>query len=140
MLQRLNFLPILKKLTAPLLAMSLLLSSGFCLGESTMTDTGGEQPGSLRMYTDLLFLRPIGLALTTLGTAAYIVSLPFTLPLGCSSDAGKTLVVEPVKFTFYRCLGCAKTGNPKTHDVLATKSSEDSANAGAAAEKIAVKQ
>jgi hypothetical protein len=48
--------------------------------------------------------------MTVLGTATYIVSLPFTLAGGNSAEAAETLVVGPARATFVRCLGCTKTG------------------------------
>ncbi len=57
------------------------------------------------MVFDLLFARPIGLVGTALGSAVFVVSLPFTLLGGNVGEAGKVLVIDPVKFTFVRPLG-----------------------------------
>jgi hypothetical protein len=57
------------------------------------------------MAADLLLVRPISLIGTVLGTAGFIVSLPFTLPTGSAGDAGRALVGRPFEYTFNRPLG-----------------------------------
>lgn len=57
------------------------------------------------MVADLVFARPAGFVGLVLGTAAFVVSLPFTLPTQQVEEAGKKLVVAPAKFTFARPLG-----------------------------------
>jgi len=57
------------------------------------------------MAGDLMFARPIGLLATVLGTAAFVVSLPFTLLGGNVGEAADALVIKPAKFTFVRPLG-----------------------------------
>ena len=54
---------------------------------------------------DALLLRPLGLAATVLGTAAFIVTLPFSLPTRSADDAAQVLVVKPATYTFARPLG-----------------------------------
>ena len=72
-----------------------------------------EKPSAAAMMGDLVIVRPVMLGLTILGSAAYLVSLPFTLMGGNADEAGKTLVVDPAKTTFVRCLGCVKPGYKK---------------------------
>jgi hypothetical protein len=57
------------------------------------------------MLADVLLLRPFGLAATILGTAVFIVALPFTLPTRSVDEAAQKLIVDPGKFTFARPLG-----------------------------------
>jgi len=57
------------------------------------------------MAADLIFARPIGFCGLILGTAAFVVALPFTLPAKQVKEAGEKLVVAPAKFTFVRPLG-----------------------------------
>ena len=57
------------------------------------------------ILVDALLLRPLGLAATVLGTAAFIVTLPFSLPTRSAEDAAKALVIEPAEYTFARPLG-----------------------------------
>ena len=57
------------------------------------------------MLADVIVLRPFGIAATVLGTAVFVVSLPFTLPTRSVDKAAQKLVVDPAKFTFVRPLG-----------------------------------
>ena len=57
------------------------------------------------MLMDAFLLRPLGLAATVLGTAAFIVTLPFSLPTRSADDAANVLVVKPATYTFARPLG-----------------------------------
>jgi len=78
-----------------------------------------EKPTALAMAGDLVIVRPIMLGITVIGTAVYVVSLPFTLAGGNSDEAAQTLVVGPAETTFVRCLGCTKPGRKKQVDVAA---------------------
>ena len=62
-----------------------------------------ESPSALAMTTDALLLRPVLLATTIVGSAVYVVSVPF-------AALGRVLVGEPAKATFVRCLGCTRSG------------------------------
>lgn len=74
-----------------------------------------ESPSALAMTGDAVFVRPALLATTIVGSAVYLVSLPFSLLGGNAGEAGETLVVGPAKATFVRCLGCTKSGRkPET--------------------------
>lgn len=61
--------------------------------------TGGE------MLADVVLVRPFMLVSTVVTTAAFIVSLPFSLLGGNVDEAAKSLVLEPAKYTFVRPLG-----------------------------------
>ncbi|EMP54738.1 hypothetical protein ACFQGA_03550 [Marinobacter koreensis] len=69
-----------------------------------------ETPSALAMTGDALFVRPALLATTIIGSAVYLVSLPFSALGGNAGEAGEVLVVGPAKATFVRCLGCTRTG------------------------------
>ncbi|MDC0662877.1 hypothetical protein [Marinobacter sp. SS21] len=69
-----------------------------------------ESPSALAMTADALFARPVLFATTIVGTAVYVVSLPFSLLGGNAGEAGEVLVLGPAEATFVRCLGCAKPG------------------------------
>ncbi|MEZ5558496.1 MAG: hypothetical protein R3E86_08155 [Pseudomonadales bacterium] len=75
-----------------------------------------DEPSALAMAGDLVIARPVGLVLTTLGAAAFVVSLPFSALGGNVEQAGQTLVVGPAKATFQRCLGCRTTGRYQKPD------------------------
>jgi hypothetical protein len=69
-----------------------------------------ENPSPWAMAGDLVVARPIGVVLTAAGTAAWVVSLPFTLLGGNAGEAAETLVIGPAEATFVRCLGCRNAG------------------------------
>ncbi|MBK8971757.1 MAG: hypothetical protein IPM37_10455 [Hahellaceae bacterium] len=69
-----------------------------------------EKPTALAMTGDAIFARPALFAVTVVGTAVYVVSLPFSLVGNNAEEAADMLVVGPAKATFVRCLGCTRTG------------------------------
>lgn len=86
-----------------------------------------EKPSALAMTGDLVIARPALLAMTVVGTAVFLVSLPFSLLGGNAGEAGKTLVLGPAESTFVRCLGCTRPGYKQTvQDNEAEEKSEKS--------------
>ena len=69
-----------------------------------------QSPSFGAMAGDLVVARPIGIVMTVAGTAAFLVSLPFTLLAGSASEAAETLMIGPAETTFVRCLGCTNSG------------------------------
>ena len=57
------------------------------------------------MAADLLVIRPLGIVATVVGSAIFIVSLPFSALGGNTKTACRKLVGDPAKFTFTRALG-----------------------------------
>lgn len=90
-----------------------------------------ESPSAGAMVGDLLVARPIGLVMTVGGTAAWIVSLPFTLMAGHAGEAAEALMVGPAESTFLRCLGCTETGYTNK-DVDRNRARRESAEAQSA--------
>lgn len=99
------------------LAIAMPLSYPFALagsGEGT-GDKGAD------MVLDLLILRPLGLLATGIGSVAFVVSLPFTLPSASAGAAACELVTRPLAYTFSRPLGdledagghCREGANPQ---------------------------
>ncbi len=85
-----------------------------------------ESPDPFAMVGDLVVARPIGLAMTAVGTAAFIVSLPFTAMAGHVSEAAQTLVLGPAETTFVRCLGCRNSGyTSKDRELRAARKHHD---------------
>lgn len=68
------------------------------------------EPTGEEMVADALIARPLGLVATAVGTAAFVVSLPFSLFGGNVDKAADTLVLGPGRETFVRCLGCRSAG------------------------------
>jgi hypothetical protein len=64
-----------------------------------------EDVSAEAMMVDTLLLRPLGLVATVVGTAVFVVSLPFSIPTKQVDKAAQKLVVEPAKYTFTRPLG-----------------------------------
>ena len=57
------------------------------------------------MAFDLIIMRPVGFAASILGTAIFIVSIPFSALGGNGEAAAEKLIKEPLFFTFQRPLG-----------------------------------
>lgn len=57
------------------------------------------------MLLDTIFLRPVSLVGAAVGAAAWIVSLPFSLPSNSTGEAWDALVETPLNYTFTRPLG-----------------------------------
>lgn len=94
------------------LVVCLLLSVSFAhavesgvMRDASVLEIRKQQPRAETMIFDLIVLRPFGLIGTALGTAAFIVSLPFSLPTKSADEAAQRLVVDPAKYTFARPLG-----------------------------------
>lgn len=92
------------------LAGALALSALLALPQGALANAVQEDPSALAMVGDAVIARPLGLVLTVVGAATYVVTLPFSWATGTAGAAGKTLVVGPAKATFFRCLGCTQTG------------------------------
>ena len=69
-----------------------------------------EAPKGYAMIGDLVIARPLLIGATAIGAAAFVVSLPFTALGGNVGEAAQSLVVEPGKEAFVRCLGCTSSG------------------------------
>jgi len=93
------------------------LSAALVMPSLSYAETIEEKPTALAMAGDLVIARPFLLGMTVIGTAIYVVSLPFTLAGGNSDEAAQTLVVGPAQSTFVRCLGCTKPGRKKQVDI-----------------------
>lgn len=96
--------PLSRTLLATLAACLIGFSS---LGHAQAVD---EEPSALAMTGDAVLVRPLLFATTVVGTAVYVVSLPFSLLGGNAGEAGEVLVKGPAEATFVRCLGCTRSG------------------------------
>jgi len=79
------------------------------LATTAHADVEGE-PSAGAMVADVIVARPLGLVATTVGVAAFIVSLPFSALGGNVDQAVSKLVMGPARETFVRCLGCRSAG------------------------------
>lgn len=62
-------------------------------------------PSASLMVLDAFVFRPTTLALTAIGGAAFVLTLPFSATGGNVEQAKQRLVMEPWRFTFDRPLG-----------------------------------
>lgn len=86
----------------------------FLFAQQTLAyETANNNPNEIEMAADLLVGRPALVATTVLGTAIWLVALPFTAAGGNVKDSADKLVVGPAKATFMRCLGCRDSGYQK---------------------------
>ena len=85
----------------------LLLTAAGAAGsnDASFSSENDNTPSSGAIAADILLLRPLSFAGTLLGTAVFIVGLPFEAISGDVSGPAKRLVVEPAQFTFSRPLG-----------------------------------
>jgi hypothetical protein len=90
---------------AVMLILSMLITAPLVYAEKAYTKEVSEEVSGEDMILDLVLLRPIGFVATVLGTAAFVVSLPFTIPLKQTNEAAQKMVVKPGKYTFTRPLG-----------------------------------
>ena len=63
-----------------------------------------ERPDGFAMVMDVP-IRLVSMGLMVIGTAVFIVSLPFALTSGSTGDAWTGLIVDPFEFPFTRPLG-----------------------------------
>jgi hypothetical protein len=87
-----------KILITTMCVLALLLSTStpaFASGDSDATS----------LVVDAAVARPFTFALTIVGSALFVVSLPVAIPSGSVNKAAKTLVAAPAKDTFKRPLG-----------------------------------
>ena len=54
---------------------------------------------------DTVVARPLGIVSLIVGTAAFIVTMPFALTSGTMEETADTLIGEPFRFTFDRPVG-----------------------------------
>jgi len=92
----------LSRLVAHTAAALLLALSCQARAADSQIDTA---PSAEAMTFDLFIMRPLALACTVVGTAVYIVALPFNILTLNVVEPGRRLVVEPARFTFTRDLG-----------------------------------
>ena len=91
-----------KKIIVLLLTFSLVMGCLYSTGWAE--DMSGEDDPLEQGWNalDLMVARPLGVATGIVGSAIFIVSLPFTIPSGGVRDAAKMLIVNPFQFSFTR--------------------------------------
>jgi hypothetical protein len=89
------------------MAIMMIAMTGLVQAQEYAASPAPKEATGEAMLADVFILRPVGLAATVLGSVAFVVSLPFTLPTRSVDKAAQRLVVDPAKFTFVRPLGYA---------------------------------
>jgi len=92
----------------------ILLSVVLALPNLAWSNTIEEKPSALAMTGDALFVRPVMLVTTVVGSAIFLVSSPFALMGGNINESWEQLVGRPFSTTFVRCLGCTMNGRKVT--------------------------
>jgi hypothetical protein len=64
-----------------------------------------EKPTGGMMMWDTLFMRPIGIVATAVGSVVWLVSYPFAYWGGNTDESTQALVAAPFEWTFERPLG-----------------------------------
>lgn len=93
----------MKKAIIVLITILFTLTSTLSFAASTLSPESTDKDES--MVLDTLVGRPAGLIATVVGTAVFVVALPFSLLGGNTKDTAKSLVVNPARFTFVRPVG-----------------------------------
>ncbi len=92
----------IKKIFLLLLAISLvtgcLYSTGWAGDKFRSDDPVAHGWNAL----DLILARPFGIAAGIIGSAIFIVTLPFTIPSGGVDEAADMFIVQPFQFSFKR--------------------------------------
>jgi len=96
------------KITKQIVILSLIaalisVSFGSAVMAQGNTETDGNDPGA--MTFDLLVVRPLSMLATLLGSAAFVVSLPFSAMGDNIEPAYEKMIESPAVYTFYRPLG-----------------------------------
>ncbi len=92
----------MKKIVVIMLTLIIVLTSSMAFAA---TDTSATS-----VITDMILLRPVGIASLGVGTAMYIVALPFSLITRSHGTTFKVLVKEPFEFVFIRPVGETGSG------------------------------
>jgi hypothetical protein len=98
-------MPTLNRLRSPLIgavAAALLATSPLARAADS---TRYDDPAFSTMVVDAAVARPLGLGATVVGTALWIVTLPFSALGGNVGQAADELIVKPARYTFTRPLG-----------------------------------
>lgn len=92
----------MKKIVVIMLTLIIVFTSSMAFAAGDIDATS--------VITDMLLLRPVGLASLGVGTAMYVVALPFALITRSHGTTAKVLVKEPFKYVFVRPVGEIGTG------------------------------
>ena len=75
------------------------------IGLGSVTSSSAGQSGPMEMAADAIIVRPACIVATVVGSAVFVVSLPFAVPAKSVKKAASALVVKPANAAFTRPLG-----------------------------------
>ncbi len=84
---------------------AILLASIFAtmnLSSAFAEDVDTQELRHAYKVTDILVVRPVGLAMTIVGAAFYVVTIPITVISGDSEESAEILVKTPARIAFSR--------------------------------------
>jgi len=64
-----------------------------------------DEPTAGEMLADTVLVRPPMFLASIVGVVTFVITLPFSALGGNVDEAGKTLVLDPLEYTFLRPLG-----------------------------------
>jgi hypothetical protein len=98
---------------ALIMAMLLLYATSLVhAAADTYTDRRSDDVSAESILVDGLLLRPAGILATVVGSVAFVVTLPFSIPTRSVDKVAQKLVVDPARFTFVRPLGQIESPKP----------------------------
>ncbi len=94
----------LKSIFLLLLTLTLIVTSFWSTRWAARDNSLGKNDPCLHEWSafDVLLARPIGVIAGIVGSAIFVVSLPFTIPAGGVHDAADMFIVKPFQFSFVR--------------------------------------
>jgi hypothetical protein len=94
----------MKRILLLLLTLSLVVTSLCSAGWAGRDNSLGRNDPIAHEWSmlDVLVARPLGVCAGILGSAIFVVSLPFTIPAGGVRDAADMFIVKPFQFSFVR--------------------------------------
>ena len=96
-----------------IMVMLLLCATSLVHAEpDTYTARRGDNVSAETILVDGLLLRPAGMLATLVGSVAFVVTLPFSIPTRSVDKAAQKLVVDPARYTFVRPLGQVESPKP----------------------------
>ena len=95
---------IVKQSTAFFLIAALLIAT-FSSPVIASVDFEKKDPSAGAMIADFVLVRPVAIVALVVGSALFVVSLPFSAIGGNVKASATSLVVEPAKYSFVRPLG-----------------------------------
>ncbi len=92
----------IKKIFLLLLTLSLVIGSLYSTGWAGDYLRKDDPVAHEWSVLDLVVARPLGIVAGIVGTAVFVVTLPFTIPSGGVNDAVDMFIVQPFQFSFTR--------------------------------------